>query len=225
MKSQKSTLSLASVLLAFLLAACSVNLEFEIFSTDLIEVAKKGDKALFVSANVRMDHSEEEEEAIKTFMKENFRDAENFRVVEEEYSSYLLADYELPIVHVDDDTFEEDGDLLTIVVQSIDSNSVEIGVRFNREQYDQMNVFAQEKFYSDISLGDSKMKFDFRSDNRESIEVEWTCVYVDGRPVPLGKSFKLDKRDKLEIEFSKIFKEAMKSSKDILYFGKLSVLN
>jgi hypothetical protein len=35
----------------------------------------------------------------------------------------------------------------------------------------------------------------------------------------------MEKRDKLEIEFSKIFKEAMKSSEEVLFFGKLSVLN
>ncbi len=225
MKSQKSSLAILCILCSIVLAACSVNLEFEIFSTDLIEVAKKGDQALFVSASVRMDHSEEEEDAIKAFMKENFRNADNFRVVEEEYSSYLLADYELPIVNVDDNTFVEKGDLLTMVVQAADSNTIEIGVRFNREQYDQMNIFAQEKFYSDISLGDSKMKFDFRSDSSQPIEVAWTCVYVDGRPVPLGQHFKLNKRDKLEIEFSKIFKEAMKSAEEVLYFGQLTILN
>jgi hypothetical protein len=225
MKSQQLTLKLACASLFFLLVACSVNLEFEIFSSDLIDVAEKGGQPLFVNANVRMDHSEEEEEEIKNFMKENFRDAENFRVVEEEYSSYLLADYKLPIVNIDDDSFKEKGDLLTIVVQSSQDSSFEIGVRFNREQFDQMNVFAQEKFYSDISLGDSKMKFDFRSDNSEMLDLEWTCVYVDGRPVPLGRSFKMEKRDKLEIEFSKIFKEAMKSSEEVLFFGKLSVLN
>lgn len=207
------------------LAACTVNLEFEIFSSDLIFIAKQKEEVVMVNATVKMDYSDEEAESVKKFIKDNFRDAGNFKVVEEEYSTFLLAEYKLPIVHDKNEEFVSEQDLITLIVDQADSGKYLIGIKFDKEQYKAMNVFSQEKFYSDVDLKESEIQFEFRSDNDKDILTSWQSVYVNSEAYPIKGKFLLHKREKLIVTLSDIFKEAMKSEEDVIYFGEMSLVN
>lgn len=223
----KPTLTLRNVLLGALvlfLAACAVNLEFEIFSSDIILIAQQKDEIIMVNATVKMDYSDEEAESVKRFMTDNFRDAGNFRVVEEEYSTFLLAEYKLPIVHADNLEFKSEQDLITVIVNEADSGRYMIGIKFDKEQYKTMNAFSQEKFYSDIDLRESEIEFEFRSDNDEEIQTSWRSVYVNSTAYPIKGKFLLQKRDKLLVTLSDIFKEAIKTEEEVIYFGEMSIV-
>lgn len=222
----KTTLTLrnAFLLAAVFFAACTVHLEFEIFTSDLIFISQQKNEVVFVNASVKMDYSEQEAESVKKFMTDNFRDAGNFRVIEEEYTSLLLADYKLPIVHAENDQFQSEHDLISVVVSEADTGKYLIGIKFDKEQYKAMNVFSQEKFYSDIDLKQSEIQFEFRSDNDEEIQTSWRSVYVNSEAYPIRGKFLLQKRDKLIVSLSDIFKDAMKSEDDVIYFGEMSVL-
>ena len=207
-----------------ILAACTVNLEFEIFSSDLIVIAQQKNEVIMVNATVKMDYSEEEAESVKKYMNDNFRDAGNFKVVEEEYSTFLLAEYKLPIIHAENKEFESEQDLITVIVNEVDTGKYLVGIKFDKEQYKAMNVFSQEKFYSDIDLKESEIQFEFRSDNDEEIQTSWRSVYVNSEAYPIKGKFLLHKRDKLVVTLSDIFKEAMKSEEDVLYFGEMTIV-
>lgn len=204
----------------FLLAGCDAFLNFQLFSSDLKEIASGKVQKMDVQATIAMESSEDSYEEMKSFLSKYFRGATNFRTEKKDYSDNIKADYKLPVVA--GSVFDPASpDLVTVLLKAGEGGSYEMGLAFNNELFKTLNEEASSTFFASVNMDEISIKLEFNNDLPDTLTTVWRAVYVNGQPAPVEKKHTLAKRERLEIEVSEIFKKALQMNNEVVFFGKV----
>lgn len=201
-------------------AACDTMLDIRLYSSDLKALAQ-GKGSFDVYATLGTGYSDDNLDEVKSFLSDNFRGVKNFRTEKKDYSDILKLDYKLSVVKSTElDAVAQE--VFALVVKPVDAKSYELGVWLNTPKFEVLNGEISEKFTSKVDMETMKIKVEFNNDMDQPVKTTWRAVFVNGEPVPMDKSYTLEKRDRQEIEFSDLLKMALeKNNNEPMYFGKI----
>lgn len=164
--------------------------EREILTTAVVSVPTLGD---------------EYNDAIAALLQEIFREADNFREQTVDFSTVLLADVRIPVVHID--SLSEDEDLMSLVVIPLEESGLWFGLTLNEAMFQSIFDFAEEELWQSLSIEDFTVTIYLINDLRETVVVELDSVYVNREPILYPEEFELKRRDSLEIVLADISRD------------------
>lgn len=217
----KQTNKILALLLVITVAifGCDTFWDLKVYSSDLREMLA-GSGKLDVYASLGASYTDENYEQTKTFIVNNFRGVKNIRkgTKQNELSgSVLHADYKMPIVRLDQ--FDSTAtDIITLVLRP-QTGAYDIGIYLNKTRFNELNSKLMEELTQTITMDNLQFSFEFNNDLAESLKTTWRGVYVNGYPAAVDEVFVLEKRDRVNVEFSKLLKESMDMKNEPIYFG------
>ena len=135
---------------------------------------------------------DEYNDTIAAFLQEIFREAGNFREQTVDFSTVLLADVRIPVVHVD--SLSEDEDLMSIVVIPLEESGLLFGLTLNEVVFQSIFDFVEEELWQSLSIEDFSVTINLVNDLRETVVVELDSVYVNREPILYAEEFELKRR-------------------------------
>jgi len=96
-----------------------------------------------------------------------------------------------------------------------------VSVLFNKDRYRKFQNLIESQFFNRIDPEEFTLNIVLHNDQRSPIEVVLVSSYVDGQPVPLWKTVKLDRRNSVDVVLSKIYmNSAIKNETADLFYIK-----
>jgi len=191
-----------------LLVACSGSIATDLYIADIEDVALDPSVIYYTHATLMMESpGSSSVEQLKTKIREWFRDVDNFRETDIDFSSYLVADIMVPVINSNVTVIDAKKDLFTIIATQNTAGETEFGFRFDRSVFDTMNRYVKDEFWSSLSIEDWDFSIDLRNDSRTTKDLLIHSLYVDGEPVLGPKKFTVKNRGTLNLKFSDILRD------------------
>lgn len=220
----KKLMGLGLILAVLLLAGCAGEFHTDLYVQDILDVATGEEEYLLTTGSLILESPGEEfNERLKEILEETFREVKNFRQGGEEYSSKVLVDLKLPILHLDSSVEEAWIDeALAIVVLPPADGVVDFGLMLNGEKIDGVFAsFLEDAFYT-VGVKDFSFSITLHNDLRNSIPVVLHGVYADGWPLHYRERFTLERRDQLELRLGEIARDYAYDERYV-FFGELEI--
>jgi len=196
------------MIIMMLFIACSGSISTDLYVADIEDAAVDASAIYYTRAVLMMESpGSSSVEQLKEKIREWFRDVENFRETDIDFTSYLVADIMVPVVNSNVTTIDSKDDLFTIVATQNTAGETEFGFRFDRSVFDTMNRYIKDEFWSSLSIEDWDFSIDLKNDSRKTKDVVIHSLYADGEPVLTPKKFSVKNRDTLNLRFSDILRD------------------
>lgn len=221
---KKNILVLLFILPLILLVSCEIGFFCDLYIKDIVDIANGVYDVGYVDSVFVMETTGENEE-LEDFIRQNFRDVENLRVVEDDYyNMYLVFDSKVPIITLDNISKLDDKDLFAIVTKSsiskANANEIQFGLYMNKDKYEDIKIFIEEQFFSTISMSKIHLYIFLYNDFLTNLKITLNAIYVNYEPIISPTDFILKKDEKLELILSDIIKDYIYNN-DYLLFGKI----
>ncbi len=209
------------VVLGLFVVACSGSIASELYIRDLLEIGESPDSVFFTTATIEMESPGEESlDQLIAKMQEWFREAQNFRQVEKDFSTYLVADIKVPVLHRDILRVDEKRDLITLIVEEDADDDIGFGFRFDPVLFEEIGAYVQEEFWTSLSIQDWDFSIALKNDTRKTQRVILQTIYANQQPVLFPEAYELLARDSVLLSFPDILRDYAYQKGEVL-FGTL----
>lgn len=206
----------------FFLISCEIAVNTEMYVSDIVDYMsnKTEKKELMMNCNVDLEISSEDEynkepEKYLNILSNAFYEAKNPAVTKQDMKTYLSAKGKIYfgreiIKKTNEDTEKEDEEAdksLIYFTCDEDEKYINIYLNFEKDKYNQLNYTVKENTYQDIELKDFNISIEVQNDQNEPCVLIINFSYVNNEPVLYNKSFTIEKREKLDIDITNIFKD------------------
>lgn len=210
---KKIAVFLVATVALLLLSSCEFNMSADFYMQDAIDVLET-ENTLYTNATFAFEFGGDEEdkqEAID-FLSARLYEADNFREETQDYQTYMLVDYKIPLVYADavETLLTNSNTQQSIFALAItkDGNILNTIMVFNQKKFDELNTALYEQFYHRMEFEEATIVINLNNDLHESVEVTVFAAYVDNMPVPYSGTFLLERRDDIEIRLSDVLKDS-----------------
>ena len=192
--------------LTILLSGCKIDFNGDLFTADLIEVAKTG-KSVNLPMEIRFQVSSCDEDLtafsnkISTFFIE-------YKQIEcgtgDDFMSYITSNISVPVVN-NKKEFEDQNKSLIGYWSGIfeNRNKPDVFLIMNLDKLSSLSDFVEKETFQKLSLEEGKFEINLINDIDDA-KISIYSSRVDGQPIVFETTFELKKRDKITIESSNI---------------------
>ena len=203
------------------IVACSGSITSELFIRDLIDIGANPSTVYFTTTTIEMESPGEDSlEQLKLKMKEWFREAQNFRQITRDYSTFLVADIKIPVHSRSQMKLDTTRDLLSLVLEENKEGNIDFGFRFDQGMFEQISSYVKDEFWSSVSIQDWTFSIVLKNDTRDSQRIILQTVYANQQPVLFPEEFTLRARDSITINFADVLRDYAYKEGEVL-FGTL----
>ena len=191
----------------FLLNACSINMDGDLYIGDITDVADNGEK-LFTPMDISFEMSSEDscqqdKNKISNILNKYFSNFAAKECYSKDFSSYLKTGIDIPIIlDTDQDgrVLNSNNDLVSITVVRREENSsvIDVYLSLNKMMFNALNNELYDVFYQKISLENVKIKLSINNDGKNTESVSFASAFINGDPVVIYSTFDISRRQKLD---------------------------
>ncbi|MGI6674032.1 MAG: DUF7424 family protein [Limnochordia bacterium] len=207
---QSKRLALLALLGALLLlTGCAGEFYNDLYVLDILDVANGEEEYLLTGGTVYIESpGEEYEPTLKSLLEQNFWEVENFRKGDGDYSSKVIADLKVPVLHFDTWLTEKWADeTMAFLVMPMEGGLIAFGLMLNGERIDAMFASLAEETFFTLSIHEFSFNVKLHNDLRESIPVYFQGLYVNGTPVHYEELWELARRDTVDIKLGDVARD------------------
>ena len=192
------------VLLLPVLYACDFKHNIQIYFSDVKKLAAgKGKGVIFAKMKITLPQNEKkcpkEKQKLFKILKKYYFGASGAKCVKEGFSTVLALKARAPIVLAGKKGPKA---LISFVVTPGTSPSVEL--KMNKKMFSKLDAEIQKVYYQNIKAKNIKINLRLVNDGSGSASFTAYSSFVDGKAVPMTKSFKLDGREEAKVKLSEI---------------------
>jgi len=196
------------------LFACEISVNTEMYVSDIIDYMNKKSekKELFLNCAVDFQISSEDEynkepEKYHNMISRIVYEAKEPVITKKDMNTYLSAKGKIYFSKDQNDTENPADKSLIYFTCDEDEKYISIYFNFENSKYNELNYTVKENTFQDIELKDFHIRIEIQNDMAEPREILVYSSYVNNEPVLYNKLFKIDKREKLGIDITTIFKD------------------
>ncbi len=195
----------STFLIIFFLSGCALEITSEIYLSDIYDSIKNYNANFTIPSTLKLEITSKESfqeyrARITSILREYFREVSNARYEEINYSSFYVADIEIP--------FSLEESLDSMIGFSTDKEGKLI-MSFDKESFDNLNKTILKEFYYTIDPKEIAISVILINDIRKDVTVEFQGVYINNIPYPFVEKTTLKNKQKLVISFSNVLKDYM----------------
>ncbi len=192
--------------LTILLSGCKIDFNGDLFTADLIEVAKTG-KSVNLPMEIRFQVSSCDEDltAFSNKISTFFIDYKQIECgIGEDFMSYITSNISVPVVN-NKKEFEDQNKSLIGYWSGIfeNRNKPDVFLIMNLDKLSSLSDFVEKETFQKLSLEEGKFEINLINDIDDA-KISIYSSRVDGQPIVFETTFELKKRDKITIESSNI---------------------
>lgn len=192
--------------LTILLSGCKIDFNGDLFTADLIEVAKTG-KSVNLPMEIRFQVSSCDED-LTAFSNKISTFFIDYKQIEcgtgDDFMSYITSNISVPVVN-NKKEFEDQNKSLIGYWSGIfeNRNKPDVFLIMNLDKLSSLSDFVEKETFQKLSLEEGKFEINLNNDI-EDTKISIYSSRVDGQPIVFETTFELKKRDKITIESSNI---------------------
>lgn len=211
---------LFSLLIIFLIVACGGSIITILRVGDIIAVANYSDLVIYADAKLEIEtFGLDDETDIKIKLIEWFRATKNFGSRTGDFSTYLTADIEVPIVNYYNDYFYLFDDPFSILLYDA-GDRIYISFVFNDLKFDEIDNYIQDNYYSSLSLEDWNFTINLYNDTKQEQSVILNYVYANGEALLFEELFRMEPKEIIDLKISDLLRDFAKQE-GFSTFGQL----
>ena len=194
------------LLLTILLSGCKIDFNGDLFTADLIEVAKTG-KSVNLPMEIRFQVSSCDED-LTAFSNKISTFFIDYKQIEcgtgDDFMSYITSNISVPVVN-NKKEFEDQNKSLIGYWSGIfeNRNKPDVFLIMNLDKLSSLSDFVEKETFQKLSLEEGKFEINLINDIDDA-KISIYSSRVDGQPIVFETTFELKKRDKITIESSNI---------------------
>ena len=192
--------------LTTLLSGCKIDFNGDLFTADLIEVAKTG-KSVNLPMEIRFQVSSCDED-LTAFSNKISTFFIDYKQIEcgtgDDFMSYITSNISVPVVN-NKKEFEDQNKSLIGYWSGIfeNRNKPDVFLIMNLDKLSSLSDFVEKETFQKLSLEEGKFEINLINDIDDA-KISIYSSRVDGQPIVFETTFELKKRDKITIESSNI---------------------
>ena len=192
--------------LTILLSGCKIDFNGDLFTADLIEVAKTG-KSVNLPMEIRFQVSSCDED-LTVFSNKISTFFIDYKQIEcgtgDDFMSYITSNISVPVVN-NKKEFEDQNKSLIGYWSGIfeNRNKPDVFLIMNLDKLSSLSDFVEKETFQKLSLEEGKFEINLINDIDDA-KISIYSSRVDGQPIVFETTFELKKRDKITIESSNI---------------------
>ena len=192
--------------LTILLSGCKIDFNGDLFTADLIEVAKTG-KSVNLPMEIRFQVSRCDED-LTAFSNKISTFFIDYKQIEcgtgDDFMSYITSNISVPVVN-NKKEFEDQNKSLIGYWSGIfeNRNKPDVFLIMNLDKLSSLSDFVEKETFQKLSLEEGKFEINLINDIDDA-KISIYSSRVDGQPIVFETTFELKKRDKITIESSNI---------------------
>ena len=189
-------------------SACKMDMKSEIYIRDIEDVSLKNAEGLHTSGLLKVGvpncKNKEKLSEVTGLLKDYFLNVSE-KTCEAGMESLLTIGVDIPIINSTQGWTSKTSSTTALVTnKSKDGSSILVNFALNKTKFANLNSAIQSKFFDKLSFDESTVSFSVNNDSRQDEEAIISDAFVDGRPVIQPKSFKLARRNKIDVEPSNV---------------------
>ena len=192
--------------LTIILSGCKIDFNGDLFTADLIEVAKTG-KSVNLPMEIRFQVSSCDED-LTAFSNKISTFFIDYKQIEcgtgDDFMSYITSNISVPVVN-NKKEFEDQNKSLIGYWSGIfeNRNKPDVFLIMNLDKLSSLSDFVEKETFQKLSLEEGKFEINLINDIDDA-KISIYSSRVDGQPIVFETTFELKKRDKITIESSNI---------------------
>ena len=192
--------------LTILLSGCKIDFNGDLFTADLLEVAKTG-KSVNLPMEIRFQVSSCDED-LTAFSNKISTFFIDYKQIEcgtgDDFMSYITSNISVPVVN-NKKEFEDQNKSLIGYWSGIfeNRNKPDVFLIMNLDKLSSLSDFVEKETFQKLSLEEGKFEINLINDIDDA-KISIYSSRVDGQPIVFETTFELKKRDKITIESSNI---------------------
>ncbi len=195
-----------SLLLTILLTGCKIDFNGDLFTSDLIEVAKSGNSVnLPMQIKFQVSSCDQNLTEFSNKISSFFIDYKQIECgTGDDFMSYITSKINVPIVN-NKKEFEDQNKSLIGYWSGIFENrdKPDVFLIMNLNKLSSLSDFVEKETFQKLSLQEGKFEINLSNDI-EDTKIRIYSSRVDGEPIVFESTFELKKREKITIESSNI---------------------
>ena len=189
-------------------SACKIDMNTDIYLRDIKDVALNNSEGLHTSGVLKVGvpncKNKEKLSEVTGLLKDYFLNVSE-KTCEAGMESSLTIGVDIPIINSTQGWTSKTSSTTALVTnKSKDGSSILVDFALNKTKFANLNSAIQSKFFDKLSFDESTVSFSVNNDSRQDEEAIISDAFVDGRPVIHAKSFKLARRNKIDVEPSNV---------------------
>ena len=194
------------LLFTILLSGCKIDFNGDLFTADLIEVAKTG-KSVNLPMEIRFQVSSCDED-LTAFSNKISTFFIDYKQIEcgtgDDFMSYITSNISVPVVN-NKKEFEDQNKSLIGYWSGIfeNRNKPDVFLIMNLDKLSSLSDFVEKETFQKLSLEEGKFEINLINDIDDA-KISIYSSRVDGQPIVFETTFELKKRKKITIESSNI---------------------
>lgn len=201
-----------------LLAGCRLEMEADIYSSDVRMVANDPSKELEVPVafSIPILSADRCKEFIGEITKlamnrlRKFR-AESCKTVQ--FESFVEATAVVPLIYLNREEFQATGNikmptdsvLAFLAVKAPDPGRSSLGLFVDPESYSKLQARIKSQYYQTFDIEQGRATINLTNDEATSNRYRAASVFRDGEPIPIIKEFDLERRQKTRLVLSELW--------------------
>ena len=208
MRSKRLT-AVALLIMALLLTGCGGRAVTDLYVQDIFDVIEGVEGALFTSSTLLVESpGEDYNDQLIELLQSNFRDAKNFKTVDEDFTTYISVDVKVPILTLETyDQMAEDEEAIGIVVVDMEDGSAAFGLALNSTKLDELFSAFAEQLWDSASIEDFTFGIKLYNDSKGPIFASLQGVYMDDVPVAYEEVYEVARREVVEIRLGDVARD------------------
>ena len=192
--------------LTILLSGCKIDFNGDLFTADLIEVAKTG-KSVNLPMEIRFQVSSCDED-LTAFSNKISTFFIDYKQIEcgtgDDFMSYITSNISVPVVNNKKEFKDQNKSLIGYWSGIFENrNKPDVFLIMNLDKLSSLSDFVEKETFQKLSLEEGKFEINLNNDI-EDTKISIYSSRVDGQPIVFETTFELKKRDKITIESSNI---------------------
>ena len=192
--------------LTILLSGCKIDFNGDLFTADLIEVAKTG-KSVNLPMEIRFQVSSCDED-LTAFSNKISTFFIDYKQIEcgtgDDFMSYITSNISVPVVNNKKEFKDQNKSLIGYWSGIFENrNKPDVFLIMNLDKLSSLSDFVEKETFQKLSLEEGKFEINLINDIDDA-KISVYSSRVDGQPIVFETTFELKKRDKITIESSNI---------------------
>ena len=208
MRSKRLT-AVALLIMALLLTGCGGRAVTDLYVQYIFDVIEGVEGTLFTSSTLLVESpGEDYNDQLIELLQSNFRDAKNFKTVDEDFTTYISVDVKVPILTLETyDQMAEDEEAIGIVVVDMEDGSAAFGLALNSTKLDELFSAFAEQLWDSASIEDFTFGIKLYNDSKGPIFASLQGVYMDDVPVAYEEVYEVARREVVEIRLGDVARD------------------
>ena len=192
--------------LVFILCGCKTELDVNLFITDIKEVSIKK-QPLLAESLIRVEIPSEDQ--LKEYQTKilniigRYFEAKEQRLQHEarEFTSFAKAVVGVTVTHSQDSNPKS---VIWLSTAQTSNGIIDLYIKVDKTGFKAFSDDVENEFMDKIKADELTIIVRLQNDERNPVKVRVTSSWVDGQPIPLTKTYEIDRRKSITIKLSKI---------------------